>query len=94
MVVLVIFAFQAFAQIDILTGGGPAGSTETLVWKIFNSQQPLDQGDGRGHGHRPVRDHARRDALAQFLDPRPAGALWQLTLNQADVEEGRPGTSC
>ncbi len=46
LVVLVVFAFQAFAQIDILTGGGPAGSTETLVWKIFNSQQPLDQGIG------------------------------------------------
>lgn len=46
IVVLVIFAFQAFAQIDILTGGGPAGSTETLVFKIFNSQQPLSQGTG------------------------------------------------
>jgi sn-glycerol 3-phosphate transport system permease protein len=46
VVVLVVFAFQAFAQVDILTGGGPAGSTETLVWKIFNSQQPLDQGTG------------------------------------------------
>ena len=45
-VVLVIFAFQAFAQIDILTAGGPAGSTETLVFKIFNSQQPLSQGTG------------------------------------------------
>lgn len=45
-VVLVIFAFQAFAQVDILTGGGPAGSTETLVFKIFNSQQPLNQGTG------------------------------------------------
>jgi sn-glycerol 3-phosphate transport system permease protein len=46
IVVLVIFAFQAFAQIDILTGGGPAGATETLVFKIFNSQQPLNQGTG------------------------------------------------
>jgi sn-glycerol 3-phosphate transport system permease protein len=46
VVVLVIFAFQAFAQIDILTAGGPAGSTETLVFKIFNSQQPLSQGVG------------------------------------------------
>ena len=46
IVVLVIFAFQAFAQVDILTGGGPAGSTETLVFKIFNSQQPLSQGEG------------------------------------------------
>lgn len=45
-VVLVIFAFQAFAQIDILTAGGPAGSTETLVYKIFNSQQPQSQGTG------------------------------------------------
>jgi sn-glycerol 3-phosphate transport system permease protein len=45
-VVLVIFGFQTFAQIEILTGGGPAGATETLVFKIFNSQQPLSQGVG------------------------------------------------
>lgn len=45
-VVLVIFAFQAFAQSDILTAGGPVGSTETLVYKIFYSQQPSDQGTG------------------------------------------------
>lgn len=45
-VVLVIFAFQAFAQVDILTSGGPAGSTETLVWKIFDSQDPAKQGQG------------------------------------------------
>jgi len=46
VVVLVIFGFQAFGQVEILTGGGPARSTETLVYKIFNSQQPLDQGEG------------------------------------------------
>jgi len=45
-VVLVIFALQAFAQVDILTQGGPLGSTETLVFKIFGSQQPVDQGKG------------------------------------------------
>ncbi len=45
-VVLVIFGFQAFGQVDILTGGGPAGATETLVFKIFNSQQPISQGQG------------------------------------------------
>jgi sn-glycerol 3-phosphate transport system permease protein len=45
-VVLVIFGFQAFGQVELLTGGGPAGSTETLVYKIFNSQQPLSQGVG------------------------------------------------
>ncbi|MEL7207208.1 MAG: sugar ABC transporter permease [Actinomycetota bacterium] len=39
VVVLTIFAFQAFAQIDILTSGGPANSTETLVFKIFKNQQ-------------------------------------------------------
>jgi sn-glycerol 3-phosphate transport system permease protein len=39
VVVLTVFAFQAFAQIDILTSGGPAGSTETLVFKIFKEQQ-------------------------------------------------------
>ena len=46
VVVLVVFAFQAFGQVDILTGGGPAGSTETLVWKIWHSTNPLDQGTG------------------------------------------------
>ena len=37
-VVLVIFAFQAFGQIDILTKGGPQGATETLVYRIFTIQ--------------------------------------------------------
>jgi sn-glycerol 3-phosphate transport system permease protein len=46
VVVLTIFAFQAFGQIDILTNGGPAESTETLVYKIFTSQQPVDLGVG------------------------------------------------
>lgn len=45
-VVLVIFGLQAFGQVDILTGGGPAGATETLVYKIFDRQQPLSQGEG------------------------------------------------
>lgn len=46
VVVLTVFAFQAFAQIDILTSGGPAGSTETLVYKIFQLQAPSDLGIG------------------------------------------------
>ena len=46
VVVLTVFAFQAFAQIDILTSGGPAGSTETLVYKIFQRQAPSDLGVG------------------------------------------------
>jgi sn-glycerol 3-phosphate transport system permease protein len=46
VVILTIFAFQSFAQMDILTSGGPAGSTETLVFKIFNSQQPVNVGEG------------------------------------------------
>jgi sn-glycerol 3-phosphate transport system permease protein len=46
VVILTIFGFQVFAQIDILTGGGPAGSTESLVWKIFDSQQPVNVGAG------------------------------------------------
>ncbi|MGB6058257.1 MAG: sugar ABC transporter permease [Microthrixaceae bacterium] len=33
-IVLVIFALQAYAQIEILTGGGPGGATETLLYKI------------------------------------------------------------
>ena len=44
LVVLVVFGFQAFAQIEILTAGGPAGATETLVFKIFNQAQDLGRG--------------------------------------------------
>jgi sn-glycerol 3-phosphate transport system permease protein len=40
LVVLIIFGFQAFAPIEFLTQGGPAGSTETLVFKIFRRQDP------------------------------------------------------
>lgn len=40
VVVLMIFAFQAFAPIEFLTQGGSAGSTETLVFKIFRRQDP------------------------------------------------------
>jgi sn-glycerol 3-phosphate transport system permease protein len=47
VVVLTIFAFQAFAQIDILTQGGPAGSTETLVFQIFRlGESPSGTGQG------------------------------------------------
>lgn len=46
IVVLTIFAFQAYAQIDILTNGGPAGSTETLVFKIVRNQDPVNLGRG------------------------------------------------
>jgi len=45
VVVLTIFGFQAFAQIEILTNGGPARSTETLVFKIFRlGQEPVNLG--------------------------------------------------
>lgn len=40
LVVLMIFGFQAFAPMEILTNGGPAGSTETLVYKIFDRRAP------------------------------------------------------
>ena len=46
MVVLVIFAFQAFAQIDLLTKGGPIDSTETLVFKINRLNRPDTIGIG------------------------------------------------
>ena len=39
-VVLVVFALQSYAQVDILTQGGPAGATETLVYKITQNQNP------------------------------------------------------
>jgi sn-glycerol 3-phosphate transport system permease protein len=46
VVVLVIFALQAFAPIEFLTNGGPAKSTETLVYKIFERQAPNKMGEG------------------------------------------------
>jgi len=46
LVVLVIFGFQAFAQIDILTKGAPAGATETLVFKINRLTRPDNIGIG------------------------------------------------
>ena len=45
-VALTVFGLQAFAQIDILTGGGPAHSTEVLVFKIFNSRDPISLAEG------------------------------------------------
>jgi sn-glycerol 3-phosphate transport system permease protein len=45
-VVLVIFGFQAFAQIDLVTNGGPAGGTETLVYKINRMTRPDTIGIG------------------------------------------------
>jgi sn-glycerol 3-phosphate transport system permease protein len=46
VVVLVIFGLQAFAQIDILTGGDPAGATETMVFKINRLNRPDNIGIG------------------------------------------------
>jgi sn-glycerol 3-phosphate transport system permease protein len=46
LVVLVIFGLQAFAQVDILTGGGPASATETLVFKINRLVRPDNIGIG------------------------------------------------
>jgi sn-glycerol 3-phosphate transport system permease protein len=43
VVVLTISSFQAFAQVDILTAGGPQGATDLLVYSIVRDM-PLDQG--------------------------------------------------
>lgn len=40
IVVLSVAAFQEFASIDIITNGTPAKSTELLVYKIFQRQNP------------------------------------------------------
>lgn len=36
-VVLVINSLQSFGQIDILTGGGPAGATNLIVYEIYQN---------------------------------------------------------
>ena len=37
VVLAAIFSFKQFAIIFLLTGGGPAGATETLVVRIYNT---------------------------------------------------------
>jgi sn-glycerol 3-phosphate transport system permease protein len=46
LVVLVIFGLQAFAQVDLLTRGGPVSATETLVYKINRLNRPDNIGIG------------------------------------------------
>jgi len=46
VVILLIFGFQAFAPMELLTNGGPARSTETLVFKIFRRQGPAQISEG------------------------------------------------
>jgi sn-glycerol 3-phosphate transport system permease protein len=46
IVILIVGAFQAFAQIEFLTAGGPAGSTETIVFKVFQRQSPANISEG------------------------------------------------
>jgi sn-glycerol 3-phosphate transport system permease protein len=46
VVVLVVFALQAFAQIELISRGGPNGHSETLVYKIFQRQTPDRLGEG------------------------------------------------
>lgn len=35
----IIGAFKTFSQIKLLTGGGPAGATNTLMWSVYSSSQ-------------------------------------------------------
>jgi sn-glycerol 3-phosphate transport system permease protein len=51
-IVLVISALQAYAQIEVLTGGGPAGATETLLFKIADPKgiRPLHERAGLSIG--------------------------------------------
>ena len=88
VVVLVIFGLQAFAQIEFLTGGGPAQSTETLVYKIFQRQTPdrLGEGSVMAVGLFAVTFVV---TLGSVPDPRAAGALWPLT-RRSTSSEARP----
>lgn len=44
LVILVIYGFQEFAHVEIITNGGPAGASETLVFKIFRMNQDYGKG--------------------------------------------------
>jgi len=45
-VILLVNASQAYAQVDIITRGGPSQSTETLLFKITQLQGPTDLQQG------------------------------------------------
>lgn len=49
VVVLSISAFQEFASVDIMTQGAPGGSTELLVYKIYQRQDPASITTGSGY---------------------------------------------
>lgn len=44
-IVLVVFALQAYAQVELLTRGGPGTSTETLLYKIADPRGVRSMGD-------------------------------------------------
>ncbi len=74
-IVLVISALQAYAQIEVLTGGGPAGATETLLFKIADPK-----------GIRPLHERAGLSIGLFFLTG--AVALVQYTLLSRRVHYG------
>lgn len=41
-IVLVVYGFQAYAQIELITGGGPLRQTETLLYRITRLQKNTD----------------------------------------------------
>lgn len=45
-VVLLSSGIQAFAEVDLLTQGGPNEATETLLYKVFKSNTPVSIGTG------------------------------------------------
>lgn len=46
VVILVVLSLQVFAPVELLTEGGPAGSSENLVYRIFqDAQQPNKLGE-------------------------------------------------
>src|SRR5699024_10644530 len=42
-IIAIIGSFQTFGQIDILTSGGPAGSTSIIVYSIFQEAFRFDK---------------------------------------------------
>lgn len=46
VVILAVRALQAYAEIEILTQGAPAGATETLLYKVVDLQAPSNLGKG------------------------------------------------
>ena len=80
-VVLTSRAFQSYGEFDLLTGGGPNGSTTSLTYLVYGNNSIIKSNSGLQAAVAVLLFVSAAGAVAA-ADPwrRTAGALWQLAL--------------